>query len=86
MKSMRLETISRRGIADSLERRVTLTVDMHLTGTDGQVVWTSGEMSANEEYAVTPDKLNTEQNRGTAIFKLSKRVAETVYNHLISDF
>ena len=86
VKSMRIQTISRKGIADSLERRVTLTVDVHLTGADGQVVWTSGEMSLNEEYAVTPDKLNTELNRGAAISELSKRFAETVYNRLIFDF
>ena len=86
LKSTRIETISRSGIADSTERRVTLKVDMRLTNSGGEIVWTSGEMTVNEEYAVDPDKLNTEQNRGDAFSALSKRLAETAYHRLMSGF
>lgn len=86
LKSTRIETISRTGVADSMERRITLTMALGLTGADGELVWASGEMSANEAYAVTPNKIITEQNRGAALSALSKRLAETVYHRLISDF
>jgi hypothetical protein len=83
---MRIETISRRGTHSSLERRVTVTVDLKLTGPDSRVIWSASGVSANEAYDVMPDKLATEQNRRNAISVLSKRLAERVYNRITGDF
>ena len=86
IKSMSIETISRRGTHSSLERRVTVTVDLKLTGPDGRVIWSARGVSANEAYDVMSDKLATEQNRRDAISVLSKRLAEKVYNRITADF
>ena len=86
IKSMSIETISRRGTHSSLERRVTVTVDLKLTGPNGRVIWSARGVSANEAYDVMSDKPATEQNRRDAISVLSKRLAEKVYNRITADF
>jgi outer membrane lipopolysaccharide assembly protein LptE/RlpB len=86
IKSMSIETISRRGTHSPLERRVTVTVDLKLTVPDGRVIWSASGVSANEAYDVMSDKLATEQNRRNAISVLSKRLAEKVYNRITGDF
>jgi len=86
IKSMSIETISRKGTHSSLERRVRVAVDLKLTGPDGRVIWSARGVSANEAYDVMPDKLATEQNRRDAISVLSKRLAEKIYNRITGDF
>jgi hypothetical protein len=86
IRSMSIETISRRGTHSSLERRVTVTVDLKLTGPDGRVIRSVKGVSANEAYDVMSDKPATEQNRRNAISVLSKRLAEKVYNRITGDF
>ncbi|MBW2001056.1 MAG: LptE family protein [Deltaproteobacteria bacterium] len=58
IQSMNIETISRKAAYSSLslERRVTITVDVKLTNPDGRVVWSANNVSANEAYDVMPDK------------------------------
>ena len=86
LNTMNTETISHRGRHTSLERRVTVSVDLKLTGTDGLEIWSVKGVSANEAYDVTTDKLETEQKRRVAISALSKRLSEKIYNRLTDDF
>jgi len=88
IKSMSIETISRKSAHSSLslERRVTVTVDLKLTDPDGRVIWSAKGVSAKEAYDVMPDKLATEQNRRNAISALSKRLAERLYARITDDF
>ena len=84
--SMRTDTITHKGVYTSLERRVTVSVDLKLENRSGKVIWTAKGVSANEAYDVAADKQTTEQNRRIAISKLSKRLAETIYHRLTEDF
>ncbi len=86
LNTMNTETISHRGQHTSLERRVTVSVDLKLTGMDGREIWSAKGVSANEAYDVTTDKLETEQKRRDAISELSKRLSEKIYNRLTDDF
>ncbi len=86
IKSIRIETISRKRAHTSLERRVKATVDLDLKGPNGEIIWSAKDVSANEAYAVVSDKQLTEQYKRTAISELSKRLAENVYNRLTEDF
>ena len=86
IKALAIETISRRGTLTSLERRVTITVGLQLTQSDGEIIWSAQNVSENEEYDVTSNKQATEQNRRNAILALSKRLAENVYRRLTEDF
>jgi len=88
IKSISIQTISRKEAYSSisLERRVTVTIDLKLTSTDGRAIWSAKGVSANEAYDVMPDKLATEQNRWNAISALSKRLAERLYARITDDF
>lgn len=86
VKSMSIKTISRSGAQTSIERRVTITLDLKLTDNDGRIIWSVKGVSGNEAYDVASDKLSTEQNRRSAISTLSERLAEKVYNSLTEDF
>jgi len=86
IKSMSIQTISHTGAHTSLERRVTITVDVKLTTPDGRVIWSANDVSANEAYDVMSDKLATEQKRRNAISALSKRLAERLYARITDDF
>jgi len=86
IKSMSIQTISRTGTHTSLERRVTITIDVKLTDPNGKVIWYANDVSANEAYDVMSDKLATEQKRRDAISALSKRLAEKLYARITDDF
>jgi outer membrane lipopolysaccharide assembly protein LptE/RlpB len=86
IKSMSIQTISRAGTHSSLERRVTVTVDIKLTTLDGKVLWSANDVKANEAYDVRSDKLATEQQRRGAISALSKRLAQSLYARITDDF
>jgi len=86
IESMSIETISRKGISTSIERRVTVVISLKLTDRKGKAIWSAESISAKEAYDVASDKIATEKNRRYAISALSKRVAEKVYNRLTDDF
>jgi outer membrane lipopolysaccharide assembly protein LptE/RlpB len=79
-------TISRISVNTSQERRVSLIISFRLTGKDGEVLWSARRMSENEVYLVEKDKETTEHNRRLAIRRLSKRLAEKVYQRLTDNF
>lgn len=88
IKSINIQTISRKEAYSSLslERRVTVTVDVKLTDFNGRIIWSANDIKANEAYDVMPDKLATEQNRRNAISAISKRLAEKLYARITDDF
>ncbi len=86
IKSMSIETISRKGINTSFERRVAVAVSLNLKDREGRVIWSAESISAKEAYDVASDKIATEKNRRDAISALSKRVAEKIYNSLTDNF
>ena len=81
------DTIARRGINTSLERRVYVVVNLTLTQNDGEVLWKSEGLRAEQAYAVSEDdSAVTDANRREAISELSRRLAETVVRRLTDDF
>lgn len=84
--SANVETVSRRGINSSLQRRIRLSADLTLKSRTGQVIWSKNNVSASETYDVMPDKTATEWNKRNAISALSKRLAENAYQRLTDDF
>jgi outer membrane lipopolysaccharide assembly protein LptE/RlpB len=86
IRSISERTISHTGEYTSNERRVEVKVDLNLTGQSGGVIWSSKSVSEDEAYKVMPEKQSTERNKRAAIKKLSKRLAETIFNELTADF
>jgi len=86
IQSMRDNTVSRETEQTAIERRVTISVDLRLVDTGGEILWAVKGLSANETYDVESDKLATEQNKRIALVKLSNRFAEKVFSSMTDDF
>jgi len=80
------EAISRQSAQTSLERRITVVLSLKLKDKSGKIIWTRKGIAADQAFAVTTDKYETEKNKSTAIELLSKRLAENVYNRLTDNF
>jgi outer membrane lipopolysaccharide assembly protein LptE/RlpB len=86
IRSVRADTIARQGQSTSLTRRVVVAVDIKLTDRSGAVLWSQNNVTESEAYNVVADKQTTEQNKKDAILKVSKRLAENLFNRLTEDF
>jgi hypothetical protein len=86
IRSMDAETISRKKSYISLERRVTIVLDLKLTRVGGDVLWQMDGLRQSETYLVSNDKIATEQNLRNAISKISKKTAEMAYQSLMAGF
>jgi len=86
IKSLRLGTISRSGTHSSLERRVTVFVDLKLTDRNGRVLWSVEGLADSETYPVGTDDRETDFNKRAALSVLTKRMAETIYYRMTEDF
>ena len=86
IRSMRIETVSRRSTSTSLEQRVTFWVTVSLHRSDGTRIWTAHDISENETYEVAEEKVATDQNRRVAVTRLSQRLAERIYFRLTDVF
>ena len=84
--SLQEDTISYTAGYDSNERRVTITLDLALKGTDGKVIWSRRAVSDREAFKVLSDRLATDRNRRAAIEVISKRLAERVHNAIFQHF
>jgi len=80
-------TIARRNAQSSLEKRVSVTIDLTLKNQAGEVVWFTRGMSGSEVYAVSQtDKSQTESNKRDAIELVCKRLGEEAYYRMTDDF
>jgi len=86
IKSIDIETISRKQSYISLERRVTIVLDLALTKPGGEVLWQMDDLRQSETYLVSEDKIATEQNLRNAISKISKKTAERAYQSVMAGF
>lgn len=80
------EAISHKGDHTSLERRVKIVINLKLKAKSGNIIWTGKDISADQAFSVTADKIETERIKRSAIALLSKRLAENVYNRLTDNF
>ena len=80
-------TIARRNAQSSLEKRVSVTIDLTLKNQAGEVVWFTRGMSGSEVYAVSQtDKSETESNKRDAIELVCLRLGEEAYYRMTDDF
>ncbi|MCF8036288.1 MAG: hypothetical protein K9K62_05420 [Desulfobacteraceae bacterium] len=86
IRSARSSTISHVSSHTTADRRITVTVDVELARPSGKVLWSGSDISASEEYTVADDKIVTEQNKKSAVAKLSSRLAQRIYYRMTDDF
>ncbi len=80
------DTVSRKSASESLERRLRAAVDLKITDRKGNVVWSASGVTAEETYDVSGGGSVSDQGRRAALIRLSKRLAENMYNRLLDDF
>ena len=86
VKSVRTETIAQKGRNTSLSRRVFVLVDLELTDQNDRVLWSVKDVPENETYNVASEETAINPGRRVAINRLSKRLAEKIFNQLTDDF
>jgi hypothetical protein len=86
VKTIQDTDIAHTGTSTASQRRVTLTVDMKLARPDGTVLWRREGLSDYAAYNVAADRTQTDLNRRSAVAKLSKRLAETIYKSITGNF
>ena len=80
-------TVARRNAQSSLEKRVSVTIDLTLKNQAGEVIWFTRGMSGSEVYAVSQtDKSQTESNKRDAIELVCLRLGEEAYYRITDDF
>lgn len=85
IRDLRTGSSARRNITTTLERRVSVTVDLTLKDRKGKVLWQS-TLSDSEEYSVLSDKTSTEGNLRRALAVISRRLAEKFHYRFNASF
>lgn len=85
LRNLRTASASRRNITTTLERTVTVSVDLSLKDRRGKVLWQSS-LSDSEEYTVLSDKTSTEGNLRRALAVISRRMAEKFHYRFTASF
>lgn len=87
IRTLSVETISHGSHASSLEKRVTVSVDIKLVSKTGEVLREYRGLSESEAFDVAEgERFATDQNQRNAISTISKRLSETIYKMLTDDF
>ena len=79
-------TLSRSTTESVVDRRVWATVDLKLIRKDGQVIWSVKDFTSHEDYTVSEDKVEDEQNKSKAVAKIATRNAERLVSKLLTNF
>lgn len=82
VRKISVQTITHERSYVALERKVEITVDLILRDRENKVLWSADNLSMSEYYRVGHDKLETEQNRRSAIKDISRKIAQDVYQRL----
>ncbi|MGD9332132.1 MAG: LPS assembly lipoprotein LptE [Desulfobacterales bacterium] len=85
IRDLRTRSIARRSVTVTLERRVTISVDLYLKDRQGNVLWQSS-LSDREAYAVLADKTSTEGNLRRALAVIARRLAEKFHYRFTASF
>jgi len=85
IRDLRTGSIARRSISTTLERQVSVVVDLVLKDRKGKVLWQSS-LSDSEAYTVLADKTSTEGNIRRALGIIAQRMAEKFHYRFTSSF
>ena len=85
IRDLRTGSIARSSISTTLERRVSVRVDLFLKDRKGKLLWQSS-LSDSEAYTVLSDKTSTEGNLRRALSVIAQRMAEKFHYRFTSSF
>jgi hypothetical protein len=85
IRDLRTGSIARSSISTTLERRVSVRVDLVLKDRKGRILWQSS-LGDSEAYTVLSDKTSTEGNLRRALSIIAQRMAEKFHYRFTSSF
>jgi hypothetical protein len=85
IRDLRTGSESRRSITRTIERRVSVIVDLYLKDRQGRLLW-QDTLSDSEAYTVLADKTSTEGNLRRALAVISRRLAEKFHYRFYASF
>ena len=85
IRDLKTGSIARRSITTTLERRVSISMDLFLKDRQGNVLWQSS-LSDSEEFTVLTDKTSTEGNLRRALAVIARRLAEKFHYRFSASF
>jgi hypothetical protein len=86
IKAITFSILSRSTTESVVDRRVWGTIDVKLMRTDGEVIWSVKDFTSHEDYTVSEDKVEDEQNISEAVDKIAIRTAEKLVSKLMTNF
>jgi len=86
VRSITFATLSRSSVEKVTERRVTAVVDVQLLSPDKKTLWSAGNFSGFESYAVRTDNVEDAASIRQALEIVAKRVAERIVSQMSADF
>jgi len=86
VQSITFSTLSRSSSEDVTERQVNAKINVVLTGTGGNILWSVKNFSATESYEVSSSTVDDEANKREAVDLIAERVAERLVSQMINDF
>lgn len=85
IQSAGISTIAHKTPNVAAERRIRVVVIPTLTAPNGRILWSGGAIADDETFFVGGNRVQTEQNKKSALATLSKRIAERIY-YQMTDF
>ncbi len=87
IKSVAVEPVIYTSSAQTLERRITVVLEVTCRRKDNeQVLWQNANLSRYEIYPVASDPALTERNKEEAIKKIAQDLSERIHNGILENF
>jgi len=84
--SIQAGTIAHKTLQVPTERRVWITIEAMLVTKEGEILWESDLVTDSETYLIGGDHAISRRNEQKAVEIAMKRIAETMYYRMVSDF
>ncbi|CCK80424.1 conserved uncharacterized protein [Desulfobacula toluolica Tol2] len=86
INAITFSTLSRSTTESVIERRVCAVLDLRLVNKDGEMIWSVKDFATDEEYTVSEDNIEDENNIRDAVEKIATRSAEKVISRMLNNF
>jgi outer membrane lipopolysaccharide assembly protein LptE/RlpB len=86
IKSVSTDSLSYETPTKPTEQRIFLRLDVKLTSTSGELLWSANSVTDYETYEINTDKAITQANKKSALKTLSNRLAERIFYQITDNF
>jgi hypothetical protein len=87
IKSIAVDPVVYANVAQALERKVTVTLEVICRRVDNQkVLWQNQSMARYENFQASNDPVLTQLNKEEAIKKIAKDLSEKIHNSILENF